>query len=93
MIQSYPRIGGYNELVLSASRFDTQLPAAVEAFFYLRTPECEAAPWCKARAERAHRTFTLEYGIASDAPLLSFDAANWEAPFAPPGPVGVERTT
>ena len=82
MTSAYNRGGGYNEIVISAKRFEEALPATIEAFVYLACEE-EESDECrkgKARAEHAHQLFEQEYGAT---PLLRLDTADWSEPFAP----------
>ena len=82
MVENYPRTGGYNELILSSAPMDADPAAAIEAFFYLNTPQCEVAAVCKGRALRAQRAFAQEFPARGNAPLLSLDVTNWVNPFA-----------
>lgn len=82
MVENYPRTGGYNELILSSAPMDVDPAAAIEAFFYLNTPQCEVAAVCKGRALRAQRAFAQEFPARGNAPLLSLDVTNWVNPFA-----------
>ena len=72
---------GYNELVLDAAVWNTQIPRAFEAFFYMKTGGDRAG------AEEVHRLFRDDFGYPFDpnshAPLLTLDPLNWAAPFAP----------
>ena len=57
----------------------------VEAFFYLKTPRCQGSG-CEQKARAGRATFASDYSLGpGEAPLLSFDPGNWEAPFAVPG--------
>ena len=53
--------GNYNELVLSAARWEAGLPFTIEAFFVLATDECRASSECGALARRAHARFAEDY--------------------------------
>ena len=81
MVANYQHNGGYNEIVLSNRPLDDDPARAVEAFYYLLTPECEAEPSCKGRAARAQRAFAREFG-RDDVPLLGLDHTAWFEPFA-----------
>ena len=69
----------YNSTQLYAT-----LPSGVEAFFYLKTPRCQGSG-CEQKARAGRATFASDYSLGpGEAPLLSFDPGNWEAPFAVP---------
>ena len=76
---------GYNELIVGTEHFLSTLPGGVEAFFYLKTPRCQGSG-CEQKARAGRATFAADYSLGpGEAPLLSFDPGNWEAPFAVPG--------
>ena len=81
MTSAYNRGGGYNEIVISARRFEEALPATIEAFVYLACDEegdeCRKG---KARTEHAHHLFEQQYGAVA---LLRLDTVDWREPFAP----------
>ena len=75
---------GYNELIVGTEHFLSTLPGGVEAFFYLKTPRCQGSG-CEQKARAGRATFASDYSLGpGEAPLLSFDPGNWEAPFAVP---------
>ena len=75
---------GYNELIVGTEHFLSTLPSGVEAFFYLKTPRCQGSG-CEQKARAGRATFAADYSLGpGEAPLLSFDPGNWEAPFAVP---------
>ena len=78
---------GYNEVIVSAARWEQRLPHALSAFFYPKTVACAADDGCERRTRAAHARFLSEFP-SSRMPLLTFDPSDWEAPFgvapAPP---------
>ena len=57
----------------------------LEERFYLKTPRCQGSG-CEQKARAGRATFAADYSLGpGEAPLLSFDPGNWEAPFAVPG--------
>lgn len=48
------------------------------------TPRCQGSG-CEQKARAGRATFAADYSLGpGEAPLLSFDPGNWEAPFAVP---------
>lgn len=48
-------------------------------------PRCQGSG-CEQKARAGRATFASDYSLGpGEAPLLSFDPGNWEAPFAVPG--------
>ena len=64
MTSAYNRGGGYNEIVISARRFEEALPATIEAFVYLACDEERAMNAGRARRERSMHTSSLSKNTA-----------------------------
>lgn len=71
---------GYNEVIVSAARWEQRLPNALSAFFFPKTAACAADDGCERRTREAYARFLSEFPT-STAPLLTLDPANWIAPF------------
>jgi len=73
---------GYNELVYASNSWNPRLPHTVEAFFYVRGQDWDR----NGPTAEKHRQFLRQYGLTTDdVPLLSFDPANFNAPFSAGG--------
>merc|ERR1712137_424768 len=87
MLQRYEATGAkYNEVVVATRHWALELPAVMEAPFYMGgssclTGTCEEVEGCpKARA--MHAAFLAQYGKTSEeVPLLCLDDTDWRAPF------------
>lgn len=67
---------GYNELVYSSEDWNGAMPSTIEAFF-------TQGQWDTPQVKRLHQAFLRQYRLsAAQVPLLQFDPANWETPFA-----------
>lgn len=86
----------YSELIMNASRFESELPHSIEAIFFLwdglhqRGMDCRDAtdgPKCEAYARKAHARILSHFNLAaSELPLLTLDLWNWRTPFADTNP-------
>ena len=80
--------GSYNEVVLDAKSFESMLPESMEAIYYHK-----GRTGADAIARDMQRVFVQRYheqlaaAGARAPPVLSFDGANWDAPFADEGAV------
>ena len=72
---------GYNEIIVSQERWQARLPWSFDAFFFPATQQCRRNPECEAKTRRAHSAFLSEYP-QSGIPLLTFNPADWQSPFA-----------
>ena len=82
----------HNELVIDAEHSDSQLPGAIEAFWYPLTDGCQTSTKCKAYTERMHAKFLTEYSLTTqDVPIVGLRLKHWEHPFVavPPAPIRV----
>jgi len=70
---------GYNEVILSASRWDADLPWTIEAMF----AHVDATFAMNKEIRRIHRAFTAQFGLNEEQspPLLLFDPGNQCGPF------------
>jgi len=98
MLEGYRQRGApyntYNELVIDAEYSESQLPGAVEAFWYPLTDVCETSTKCKAYTQSMHAKFLKEYELTvEDCPLVGFRLGHWEHPFiaVPPAPPSGEH--
>ena len=96
MLEGYrhraPPWNTHNELVIDAEHSDSQLPGAVEAFWYPLTTGCQTSTKCKAYTERQHAKFLMEYSLTNqDVPIVGLRLKHWEHPFVavPPAPIRV----
>ena len=76
---------GYNEVILSAERYNAQLPTSLEAFVVLdRDHAFGSEDGVGIDVGRAHRNFLHRYKLSEDrVPLLRLDPWNWHSPFQP----------
>ena len=69
MLEEYRHRGApyntYNEFVIDAEYSESQLPGAVEAFWYPLTDVCDTSTKCKAYTERMHAKFLKEYELTN----------------------------
>lgn len=93
MLEGYKGRGApyntHNELIIDAEYSETQLPGAVEAFWYPLTDGCKTSTKCKAYTERMHAKFLREYRLTTaDVPIVGLRLFHWEHPFVavPPAP-------
>ena len=78
----------YDELVFDPSRFIAELPASIEAVFFLDVGEgCpEDPPMCEQYARAFTQAMQRHFGVTdAELPLLRFDPYNWDAPFSAAG--------
>lgn len=77
---------GYNEVIVNSKHFNAKLPDSVEAFFYPKghsTVTGDLGYGIKVDVRQVHRDFLHTYGLTErQVPLLEFDPANWDEPFA-----------
>ena len=77
----------YDEVVLSTEMYTRNLPASIEAAFYLFGMDCGDAhdgPKCEDYARAAHAQIVSHFGLTDEQlPLLQLDLWNWNQPFAP----------
>jgi hypothetical protein len=67
------QIHPYNEILVSSADWISNLPATIEAFFYVNDASC--GPTCKAKVIKAHSDFLHAYPAAK-APVLALDPTN-----------------
>jgi len=77
---------GYNEVILSSKVHNRLLPRSIEAFFVMASAQSVVTSLgggVRIDIAQAHRAFLAEYGLSAEqVPLVAFDPARWEEPFA-----------
>lgn len=80
----------YDEIILSKDTYVANLPASIEAVFFLRNMDCKDAfdgPKCGDYARLAHQKILKHFSLSPDElPLLEFDLWNWKRPFRDTNP-------
>ena len=75
----------YSELILNADAYLSNLPASIEAVFFLRGMDCADVydgPKCEPYARKAHAAILDHFSMSpNQLPLLSLDLWNWDRPF------------
>ena len=81
----------YLEAIFDAEAFKRNLPASIEAVFYLDgdCADSMAGPKCEDFARRAHANMKRHFGLTDEQlPLLKLDPWNWRQPFSPAAVAG-----